>query len=90
VQAIGVKLCPAPMHFTRCPAAAASWTMATSSPSVDGRRIEVGAHDWLPAQFVHDVRSFMLTDGNLAARLLVLGTDPAGIRTNRCPDRGEC
>ena len=27
----------------------------------------VGAHDWLPAQFVHAVRSFMLTDATYAA-----------------------
>ena len=36
-------------------------TMATSSASVVGRRMAVGAHDWLPAQLVHEVRSFMLT-----------------------------
>ena len=61
MQAIGVKLCPAPTHFTRVPLAAASFTRATSSASVVGRRMAVGAQDWLPAQFVHEVRSFMLT-----------------------------
>ena len=61
VQAIGVKLWPAPTHFTRVPAAAATRTRATSSASEVGRRMAVGAHDWLPAQFVQEVRSFRLT-----------------------------
>src|SRR3954452_2621946 len=69
VQAIGVKLCPAPTHFTRVPLAAASFTMPTSSPSLRGFRTEAGAHCWLPAQFDHDVRPFMLTPVNLAVRL---------------------
>ena len=61
MHAIGVKLCPAPTHLTLVPAAAALLTRATSSPSEVGRRMAVGAQDWLPAQFVHEVRSFMLT-----------------------------
>ena len=61
MHAIGVKLWPAPTHFTRVPAAAASFTIATSSSSLVGRRMAVGAQDWFPAQLVQDVRPFMLT-----------------------------
>ena len=58
---MGVKLWPAPMHFTRVPPAAASFTIATSSSSLVGRRMVVGAQDWFPAQFVQVARPFMLT-----------------------------
>src|SRR3546814_10154767 len=53
---MGVKECPAPMHLTRCPLAAASRTIATISSSLVGRRMAAGAHDWFPAQFVQLVR----------------------------------
>ena len=70
MHAMGVKLCPAPTHFTRTPAVAASCTIAISSASLVGRRIDVGAQVWFPAQFVHAVRSFMLTQPTLVTRLL--------------------
>src|SRR5688572_18933951 len=69
VQAIDVKEWPAPTHFTRCPDRTASTTMRTSSASLVGRRMEAGAHTWLPAQFDHEDRSFMLTRRNLAVGL---------------------
>ena len=61
MHAIGVKLWPAPTHFTRVPVAAACLTIATSSSSWSGRRMAVGAQDWLPAQFVQEVRPFIVT-----------------------------
>ena len=58
---MGVKLWPAPTHFTRVPVAAACLTIATSSSSLLGRRMADGAQDWLPAQLVQDVRPFIVT-----------------------------
>jgi hypothetical protein len=47
--------------LTRSPEWAASTTSRTSSASVVGRRIEMGAQAWFPAQFVQEVRFRMLT-----------------------------
>ena len=69
MHAIGVKLCPAPTHFTRLPAAAAPCTIATSSASLVGRRTSAGAQLWFPAQFVHDGAALHAHGRNLAVGL---------------------